>query len=324
MDERRPIIGFVRKLATFASDDAARKHIEGWAARIATQFNLDPPLAEPAPRRDAPNTPAEPHSLLIALQPRDLPDAFGVQAWIWAGNAGRCVFQHDLMRHAELQEKLYQLLNDHAEELWGAQSDPIVEFFLPETLIGSPIEQKILSKRKEPLGVEYCVVVRSYERSFESEFRAWRERWKNRWDMLHKAPSKRSTMADTIGDRGTLRIVLNEYFCYVLTCALPAKWEVFQTLYGTMIETGTSIALWRRPTRRDVGEAQELQQEIQQLLRSGELAQIRRIVLNQRRKAGDRPADHPGGHLTLLWDDPHRVPRTHADRPLSAPAVSGE
>jgi hypothetical protein len=326
MDARRPIIGFVRKLAMFAGAAAARDRIQEWVAQIARQLNyVDPPQGSATLQTDTLNPPTEPCSLLIALQPRDRPDSFGVQAWIWGGNAGRCVFERDLMRHVELQVTLYQLLNKHAEELWRTGNDPIIEFFLPELMIGSPIEQKILSNHAVPLGVDYCVIVRSYKRSFDPEFAARRERWKHRWNELHSAPSDRSALVDAIGDRGSLRAALNQYYCYVLACALPARSNVFLSLYSTMIETGTSIALWpRRQTRHHIHEAQALQQEIQQLLHSGALAKIRHAVWQQRIKAHGRPADHPGSHLTLLWDDPHRVPRTYRDRPLSAPAVSGE
>lgn len=320
LDERRPIIPFVRSLIGYSADPNTRMQIEQWTARIALELGYREPITPVTSiLAEQSNEPTEPFSLLVALQMLpELPGSYSVRAWVWGSGMRRLVFETERWEiPGHLPQLLHKLLNEVSDEVEAAGSDPMLEFFLPMELIGDAIEQQTLS-RKVVIGYKYCVVVRLYERAFDEEFQYLRARWKNRWNALHADPNHLSRVIDSLDDERELEDVLEHHYCFGLACALQHRSEHYALLHEIMLEAGTVIALW---PRQRVEAAEPLPLAIRELVQLGKLADLQRTVWDHRKDAWNQAADLPGRHLTLLWDDPHRLPTRLR---LQAPTVSGD
>jgi hypothetical protein len=97
----------------------------------------------------------------------------------------------------------------------------------------------------------------------------------------------------------------------------PGHQEVDSVL-GAAVWAGTPVALW---CREHHGEGGHLQ--LADMLAHGPLPRLPDHALRARKEA-DAPGaadDHCGNHLSLLWDDPSRLPEPRLG--LSAPSSTG-
>jgi hypothetical protein len=169
----------------------------------------------------------------------------------------------------------------------------MVECFLPLDLMDRAIEAL---ERGMPIGASHPLVVRSSERLYEPETSQLHQLWQAQWQRLQEnnyyvVPCRHGLHDDHQGhDFSNEPVVVFDFVPQV------RSGDVFARLY----ESGVPIILWPR--------SDEALVDIEDLLLEGTIDQLPH-QLHARRSLSSIP-------LSLLWDDPGRIPPLHS---LAAP-----
>ena len=333
LDGVPPLLVFVENLAAQIAEPTASA-LRSWADRFADRLELAPETRR-AIRERAVRTlentaltaeSAGPYSyLIIEFRPDAITaDHYLTSAWLqFDGEHGvmlRCDDTDPLPRH-RLQEVIEKLLAD-PQVVNRPHADLMVEFVLPRSLLGVPFDQfKIniegLTRR---LGIEYPVVVRSFDRM---RSRTLHHNWRRKWNWLRGNPTRASMCRlpkHEPAEHELLYSSLLENSSVGVAMPFPPLAE-----HGQMpdelwvgLHAGIPIAVWCRQER----EPNLFFTEVQQLWDQGVLS-LPESVLQLRRKAlralEEAPTnDHLGFQLTLMFDDADRLPEPYVR--LSAPA----
>ncbi|MEU8823418.1 caspase family protein [Streptomyces sp. NPDC048636] len=193
----------------------------------------------------------------------------------------------------EIQRGVDELLRGCARS-----QETVVEFFVAAADLELDVHcWQLTTPFARSLGTDFPVVVRC------SEFRAeQRHLWLRRWraveaastDDLYRLPAHLVRSTNVYGDLQAREDVPG----VVLTTPARARAEVFTAcLFG-----GVPVLVWHGAPERAGAEA-----ELEALLGTEKLRSLPQ-QLRKLRSASDADADpdHPGRHLALLWDDPHR------------------
>ncbi|HYO71168.1 MAG TPA: effector-associated domain EAD1-containing protein [Archangium sp.] len=279
--------------------------------------------------------------LMVKLE-RATADGFRVEAWLADEQSRfpRVIFQEE--RAWKLEEvpqalKRIWLRRELAEPLKQLGDAKLtVEFLLPRELLLHAVEDwRVLPGA--PIGARYQVVVRSLERAY-AEVKTPLEveledlplasaPWNEKWRLFSSSPQSPARPvwvhrpADHQGNRFFADLVLPEVVCLALTMTPPAISEMtLRELLRHCLVNGMPMALW---ARKPEGSGEEIQTFFDGLLK--ELSQLPGAVRQARWQGfSSDDAGHLGKHLTLVWDDPNRLPadaRPGAD--FSAPGQMG-
>lgn len=267
-------------------------------------------------------------SLLIALK-EDAHDnhLFTVEAWLldsqyasllqlYAGN------EHQQKSLQDVGVLLDFLLAESRRYLGReAMEQLIVEFSLPFSMIGCNVDHWIVKVNQYTsvhVGIEHRVFVRSYDRAHNRDL--W-DSWKSMWQR-YQAYLQGSSVSpflicpleeDEIQASFYAKLKRHMFVCIALTAAPP------EIIFQTMIGFGIPIALW---TRQPTNQINYVKERFASLLSGCKLSDLPDLVWHQRMEAFDtRDNQHLGQHLTLLWDDPYRLPPDiqNISRPFQAP-----
>jgi len=204
----------------------------------------------------------------------------------------------------EVPEHVADLIQE-AEGGWAYQFDDslVLEFVLPIELINLGLDQWTRdapeTPHPTPLGTEYEVLVRSYERIHtRHQHRAWRQRWQ----VLADAAACATYWAGAHDSAQRMRDRLQTHREFV-ACVLsgPPDREPGVTELKMALRSGIPVVLWHRMDETDA----ELTALLRELLDRPDLAGLPQDV---KRLRGTPPAEGAGREkmqLTLLWDDPN-------------------
>jgi hypothetical protein len=202
---------------------------------------------------------------------------------------------------------------DHVAELiqeaeggWAYQFDDslVLEFVLPLDMINLALDQWTRdppeSPYPTPLGTEYEIVVRSYERLHARDLhRAWRQRWQVLAEAIECATYWAGTQepAQRMSDR--LQTSRETVACVL---SGPPDREPGRTELWMALRAGIPVVLWHR--------ADESDEELKQMLRGvvGRPPDLVELPRNIKRLRGAAPPGHlerEPMQVTLLWDDPN-------------------
>ncbi|AKI98915.1 hypothetical protein ATI61_106298 [Archangium gephyra] len=263
--------------------------------------------------------------LMVKLE-RVTVEGFQVEAWLADKRSRfpRAIYQEErswkleeipqalrqIWRRRELAEPLKQL----------GESKLTVEFLLPRELLLHAVEDwRVLPGA--PIGARYQVVVRSLERVY-AEVRPPLEPeledlplastpWNEKWRLFSSSPQPPSRPvwvrreADHQGARFFADLVLPEVVCLALTMTPPAISELtLRELIRHCLVNGMPMALWAR--KPECGD-EEIRTFFDGLLK--DMSQLPSAVRQARWQGfSSDDAGHLGKHLTLVWDDPNRLP----------------
>ena len=181
------------------------------------------------------------------------------------------------------------------------------EFFLPLSYLSEAVDQleyaDIFDERKK-MGMDYQVVVRSLERARRPNSQpAWHERWKQYrdWAVSATEPTIGKVLNLLPNDPEKLLYELRDVACVGLGCAAPDI-----TQLRKLLSAGIPIALWVRSLEGADCQPAKVAEKVRVLIQYEHIPHLPTLVHQERRQA-DSPT-HPGNHLTLLWDDPTRIP----------------
>jgi vWA-MoxR associated protein C-terminal domain/Effector-associated domain 2/vWA-MoxR associated protein middle region 0 len=201
-------------------------------------------------------------------------------------------------------EHVAELIRE-AEGGWAYQFDDnlVLEFVLPYEMINLALDQWTRdppeSPYPTPLGTEYEIVVRSYERLHMRDLhRAWRQRWRVLADAI-ECVTYWAGAQDSIRRMGDLLQTSSETVACVLSG--PPDRQPGRSELEMALRAGIPVVLWHRTDESD----EDLKEVLRDVVGRTELVKLPK---NIKRLRGTAPSGHLARkpmQVTLLWDDPN-------------------
>ncbi|MBV9616490.1 MAG: hypothetical protein JO031_13635 [Ktedonobacteraceae bacterium] len=265
--------------------------------------------------------------LLITLDPEN-ESSFYMRAWLLdsegdtISNAGIEV-EHESVSFEQVPAVMDLLLEKCGDYLADEINKLTIEVVLPNELLCYPVDHWLIDTGMEAeavkLGIQHKVTVRSLERLRQRRIQPL---WKSKWKELQKLLDGNTELADhqdsvwicdkdLYGTYESLFAMLRRSPTVCLALAFAPLENVANSsshVLKAMIGAGIPIALWPRKLTNSPKTAHDL---FTSFLSPETLFQIPTLVWEQRLAAGQSCDEHhQGHHLTLLWDDPNRLPPT--------------
>lgn len=187
-----------------------------------------------------------------------------------------------------------------------------IEFFLPIDYLSTELDRLEITGFLEsyPIGKEFKVLVRSYERLDKKYLSEHLQQWRSNWDRA-KRSFQTVPILDSFKPFSTinncnwkkLAVDLKEKIGIKITCVVPELAQ--KSLFKAILISAIPIAVWMR---KDIREC-DRESKLDCLLTSGNLETLPEYIRKEREEAYicDDPEEHFGNHLVLLWEDPNRL-----------------
>lgn len=220
----------------------------------------------------------------------------------------------ELVRQLEiLQERIAQ------DSAGRGATEIIVEFCLPHALLAEPVDEWPVIDvwdKQQPLGAAYPVVLRDRERRAGNLLD---QRWLERWSRLEQQPplsieqlywlEEREGDARNLFDMLVQPAVAEPHVCIGLCFTVAEEWlrvQPRQDILSAAWLAGLPAAIW---FRTPPGSPLDVKRVFGDLMKGTLIRELPRRLWNLRRGAGgDAPAHHRRIDISLVWDDPKRIP----------------
>lgn len=210
------------------------------------------------------------------------------------------------------KEEIRGRVEDQLPELMRrvAGRDPIVEFALPQGLLSEPVDEWFIDRANGIPLRDYRVAVHDVGRMAGPDPVLY-DKWITRSKGLHLVPRPEAGLLDCS------RVQPAKIYDWIMAqpdmCVLVTSYRPPQAVLRKILNSGVPVALWPRFRCTAPDHASCDRRKLADLLRPtvdsagfDELpGLVRRLRLEARFKR-DKP--HYGSRLTLLWDDPDRLP----------------
>jgi hypothetical protein len=292
----------VRYLAAVAGHLPEPRRFTAWSVRH---------LPGAAPAGAARSGPA---SVIVRLERVTFDNAFDVTVHTWIDGAEGPSRRTERVAERQVRPTVEAGVAGLAPALFGREW--MIEFAVPESWLGKPFEQWYLDPRNKIQMRKYPVVVRDVERLRPDSIR--RDQAHHRWRLLAErgrsdprpiacdAPRKGSDFQDWLE--------AHVDFCVLVYGSRPVK-----NWLTAALNNGIPVMLWTRtpcdaPSHRDC-RGHRVLDELTAAVGDKHPDELPQVALALRKAALLVPKDEPhcGRDLTLLWDDPSRLP----DPPLA-------
>lgn len=327
-----PLPAFLYRLLPNIQEEEVRDQCNRWMTAVTQELAMDLDAIKLKAQKNAANADGAASQgipyLLVKVEQSIWNPATEVEikGWLYYGGVYQSLnveagpYTHDKLPHlmAELiYESQRKLLAEAGKPLAHA-SKLVIEIFLPVDLLGSEIDQWSVKVGKwaqaRPLGMHFLVVVRSFERVYDPEVRTfswglWRDKWNQRPmspNLLTKANVYLACQASDYSETFYDKLAKLNLFFLGLTLIPPPDSDLEASeILGPMLDAGTPIALWLRHHEDDMT---RVQKEIEELIYKNCLDSIPSLIYEKRSKLWDETESSVWKSVTLLWDDPDRLP----------------
>jgi hypothetical protein len=315
-----------RVLPKFIEDLAANSALSDTTRTQLNQLISDQGLQTRADRADTTSKKRLRSFLIVVLRPE--PNLqFCVNAWLIPddsvkGSSRFCSLDINEEKKGvvcslnDIPSVVRSLLDQSLQHLFGKDYELTIEFFLPIDYLSTEVDRlevipdPLDCDEFNPLGIQYKVLVRSYERLDNTyllhNFQQWKNNW-NRADINFKVvPSLDSfehlTTVNSCNWK-KLAMDLKAKLGIKITC-IPPELER-KNIIKAILKSAIPIAVWMR---KDIREC-DRESKLDCLLTSGNLETLPEYIRKEREEAYicDDPEEHFGNHLVLLWEDPNRL-----------------
>jgi len=276
------------------------------------------------PKRKAWHTPddVEHATLTLLLEPHvPRPESgYRLQVWMYRGDPQpeqrRTI--DDPVTLSEIQREVIDQINQLMRELSRpkAIANVDLEFILPRSMLGYPIEDWVIMGDHITLGTQFQVVVRDADRLRHPVlWQPWQEKWRRVSGATRLGPdapfSRWLTCLDPLRGPGELRLELlsKEFVSFGLT--FPPEPEAGRIELDEALDAGVPVAVWPRDrcahpvpaSSTDTCAGAVFRKNLSREMAGRPLRDIPRLV----RQARQARAVGASG-LALLWDDADRIP----------------
>ncbi|NEO87045.1 MAG: trypsin-like peptidase domain-containing protein [Spirulina sp. SIO3F2] len=224
-------------------------------------------------------------------------------------------FSEPLSRN-ELAARMPLILEDLLDQTcdyWGnldVDVYPRIEFFLPIQLVDQDIERYCIGESREFPMIErdFPALVRLWDRlgykCRKYEQTRLKKKWLKRWQYMQTCHHQNCIELLICGDRPSDIVWqdLNQETTIAVKITKELDGDRRKTI-SNLIRTGIPIALWLRKALADCN----AQDTLQSLLLK-RLVDLPHHLNNERKQAPCHDSEHLSHHLSLLWDDPKKIP----------------
>lgn len=323
-DNVLPILEFAKRLAQCAEQQHRQdiqRAVESWIEARVRELGknipqciraLDARLQDPAPAPVA--------YLLIVVERLQDEQIFEIRAWLLDD-------QNQPAEKTQPQTKPERVPSEGIPEcinkIYGkykayASDELLIEVFLStEDLLCCAIDRwPIDGKRaKRKFGIMHRLVVRSLERTQYVEIQRV---WTKKWEVFQKFKQSGNFVDGLFwlceeqnyinGDALFTDLDISPVVCLTMGFVPSSPDET--DILTAILETGIPIVLWPRVSMKSLKDSfDKFKEQLKELFQSPQkLEDLPYWVFEQRRAALKARDDHHGHHLTLLWDDPNRLP----------------
>ncbi|MEV4139400.1 hypothetical protein AB0J72_45470 [Dactylosporangium sp. NPDC049742] len=309
-----------------------------WTERVATRIGCDPTAVREALhglRAARDEIPADAF-LIVKIDDRVFPDGYQLSAWWYRSDGGMSAKVEDAApcRRDQLDARGEDLLERTSQFLTAGFGELTIEFLVPHQLLGHPFDGwriAVGQPGQRRIGICYPVVIRSLDRLRDR----WSHGdWRRRWQRLSADPCSAASVqwlrpgtgtqpapdADDIVETAHGEPFLQalrrreQLVCVGLTYPYVHAQEAGLAF---AIHAGVPAAVWRR----DDGAVAPLRQAVSGFVATGTLAALPERVLGLRQAAVESDVAAVR-EVSLVWDDPERLPELQAS--LRGPSVAGD
>jgi hypothetical protein len=192
-----------------------------------------------------------------------------------------------------------------------ALSDLTIEFFLPRHLLNHEFDRweiEITQDLLIPIGVECKVVLRSEERLLPN-YCLKKNDWKKKWKKLKELNYCSSSSAFASGECAWNQLYIELNKKDIVGCKLSKAPDLStkENIFNVILGTATPLALWVRGNLVHLNCPRELDR-----LLNCRIIELPTMVKGERATAFSSTLRGMkiGSHLSLLWEDPYRLPPT--------------
>ena|SRR2546422_1192318 len=241
---------------------------------------------------------------------------YTIQTWYWEDADKKSISlgkKDDVLLNAPvLPAEIHEILNEISAR-WYHQTQPIIELFLPDELLHTNISQRRMTIDGGTLCSIYPVVIRSLDRVREQDHIVMNN-WKRYWDRLKEIKNIQLTIFHKEeyhklkADFQNILLGALEHGEFPIFAFVPAPNLAEKPPLEAVRKTGTPIAFWlcSLPDRFN---PITFAKACKKLLANRDFATLPHFLWEQRTAAlSRRNTSHFIHYLTLLWDDPYRVP----------------
>lgn len=293
-----PILEFVKGVMEYVNTPELETWVNEVAKHFAITFKREDEVGEQNDCREKPVTSfLTPLHLVMVLEPKSKKSKkYDIQTWLFeqGKDGSKQIYVKENITLKELPEQIKQAREKVSQVLIQNPNSLTLEFFLPiDLLLNHNIEGECLPKSKCPISFDYCVLVRPLERLHNRDaFLRWCQIWKKGEKLQQSFASCARWLTEADPKWGK---DLGKVF--------SLNFKPDSDFLGELIEFGTPIVMWNRDEV-----AKEWHFKLYQEWSCCRLADIPKTLYEERRSIfWDHDKKHTG-HLSLLWDDPTRVP----------------
>jgi hypothetical protein len=317
IQEPYPLFEFAEKIAAALPAGTAVQGIRRWVDEVAAAQPFSFTREQIRLLRERVQQRERPYLSVEVDKSKDEWGKYRVNIWLWSDRL-HCE-PRSVREGAVSADGVLSILLEEIEQLRKERPDDLshifVEFFLPRKLLRLNVDQwKVaFGLGEERILGELCpVVIRSLERKNARELhRNWWEKWGELQALPYPPTSAPYVVAFPETDVETLSqlVECDGIVCVALDYVLPECQEILDPLYRCF-NRGLPVAIWLRQ-ECDTAVAE---QEIRRVLDHNVLRDLP-FLIRERRKRGNADI---WKCVSLLWDDPQRIPGD--SRILAAPA----
>lgn len=312
------LLAFVDGLAHAAPADLAAE-LHHWLDRVGSRLGFEPAVlrqlhADTEVRRSE----SQSYQLVVELAPDAIyEDQYLLSATLHRGNAAvATLLRDDEPRSLDRVADDLDALLTNPEMDYGDVDELTVELLLPRKLLDEPVDQWQLRSFPHTLGIRHPVVVRSLDRMRNrASHPQWRRKW--RWLAEHGETTSgesiywHSGTVDRPAEALYAELVGSDHLVCLVVPFSPDRFvDPDRDPFWAALVAGIPAIVWyRRPYHEVAGD--RFIHEMRNLLDGRHLRELPALALQLRREAQMTSSDrHIGRHLSVLWDDPDRIPES--------------
>jgi hypothetical protein len=272
---------------------------QGFAAWLRRHL----PAAEPAPDAQAPA------SVIVRLEHATFPKEYDLTVHTWFSEADQTSQATVRVPEGKVRGAVQDAVARASRALVGGRW--MIEFAVPEGWLGKPFERWYIDVEDRTPMRRYPLVVRDVKRLRPGSIR--RDQAHRRWRLLAERGRTDPRLIEC--DDGRTAAAFQDWLeANPDHCALVYKTAPSKARLAAALGNGVPVMLWSRTTCNEPAHGDchghRLGEALAAAVRDARPEELPHIALGLRRDALLAPKDTPhcGRDLTLLWDDPSRLP----------------